>query len=75
MLFWIILFYYVLQLLLYMLLCCSGLYYVIMSFDYAIPSSPKMFAIFVIGTDEDQSETIRSLAYCDNFAIIYERTE
>ena len=40
-----------------------------------IPSSPRMFAIFVIGTDEDQSETIRSLAYCDNFHIIYERTE
>ena len=50
--------------------------YYSMSFDYAaIPSSPRMFAIFVIGTDEDQSETIRSLAYCDNFPIIYERTE
>ena len=40
-------------------LCCPGFYYVIITFDYDIPSSPRMFAVFVIGTDEGQSEAIR----------------
>ena len=43
--------------------------------DVWIPSSPRMFAIFVIGIDEDQSEAIRVLPYFDNFPTIYKRME